>query len=35
MMRFVMAERLMSDDGQDEVSEVDYDEVCDAGEADE
>ena len=35
MMKFVRPERLMSDNELDEVSEVDYDEVCDGGEADE
>ena len=34
-MRFVRSERLMSEDELDEVSEVDYDEVCEVGEANE
>ena len=35
MMRLVRSERLMSNDELDEVSEVDYDEVSEVGEADE
>ena len=34
-MTFVRLERRMSDDELDAVSEVDYDDVCEVGEADE